>query len=186
MSNSHCVTSNTASVRMVLVLGLFLIALPLAALDLPALGQALKQSLPSGDKVFQTTLKIDAAQAKTLGGGYRAGETFTVYYTRDGTGAVSGQALELKEILVKYGVLHRWVIGLKPGKLTGVIVTKLGDAHAYPVADAKFLAQFGGKPLEGLALGAGVDAMTGATDSSQLLVESIGRATHLVGWAVYP
>jgi Na+-translocating ferredoxin:NAD+ oxidoreductase RnfG subunit len=170
------------------ILGIFVflgaLPLPLPALDFPPLGQALKQSLPAGDKAFQTTLKVDADQAKTLGGGYRAGETFTVYYTKNASGAVSGRAVELKEILVKYGVLHRWVVGLKAdGTLAGVTVTKLGDAHAYPVADAKFQAQFAGKSPQGLALGSGLDAMTGATESCQLLVDSVGRAVRILGWA---
>lgn len=170
--------------RFLVLVALGLAALPALALDFTPLGQALKEALPTGDQAFQTTVKIDADQAKRLGGGYRAGESFTVYYTKGPSGAVTGRALELKEVLVKYGVLHRWVIGFRPdGTVSAVVVTRLGDAHAFPVSDKRFLAQFGGKSPAGLQLGSGVDAMTGATESSQLLVDSVVRAQNLVGWA---
>jgi hypothetical protein len=170
--------------RWVSVFLLALLTLPLPALDFAPLGQALKQALPATDQAYQTTLKIDADQSRQLAGGFRAGESFTVYYTKNAAGSVTGRAVELKEILVKYGVLHRWVIGLRPdGTLSAVVVTRLGDAHAFPVADKKFQAQFSGKGVAGLALGTTVDAMTGATESSQLLVDSIGRARSILGWA---
>jgi hypothetical protein len=170
-------------IRLSACLALAFLALPLAALDFTPLGQALKQALPP-DQAYQTILRIDTDQARQLSGGYRAGESFTVYYTKNAAGTVTGRAIELKEILVKYGVLHRWVIGLRPdGSLSAVVVTRLGDAHAFPVADPRFLGQFPGKPATGLALGSHLDAMTGATESSQLLVDSIGRARALVAWA---
>ena len=165
---------------------------------LPAFGETyadlkagLTAGLPPGQKVYKVVQKLTADQAGTVnsrwGGGFQAGDDFTWYYTKDASGKVTGQAVEMTEVLDKYSAYHRWVLGFKPdGTLTALTVLELTNDHTYPMGKASFQKQFAGKDPAKAKLGAGIDAVTGATESCQLLAESLQRAAWLRTQVTFP
>lgn len=169
----------------------FLIATTLQAATYSTLSASLKQLLPAGQKAFKTKFVATEAQAKALNafgeGDYMEGDEFDVYYTKDAQGKVSGTAVQMVEMLVKWKSSHTWVIGMTPdGKLTGVSILELTDKYTFPMAQANFLKQFPGKPAAQSIVGKGMDAVAGASESSVLLSASIRRAAYIASQAKLP
>ena len=162
------------------------IASPLAAETYLSLKDALKLLLPAGQKYFKLDISLTEDQAKTLNtkwdnGGFSKGDPFTLYYAKDESGKVTGMAMEMTEILLKYSASHTWVIGVGPDlRLTGVSMVEITNDHAYGLSSKAFQAQFAGKDPAALRLGKGVDAVSGATDSSQLLIDSAQKVLYLI------
>jgi hypothetical protein len=155
------------------------------------LSDALKQLLPAGQKVFKTKFVLTDAQAGAMNaygkGDFAAGDGFDVYYTKSDKGQVSGVAVEILEILLKWKAYHTWVIGLSPdGKLTGVSVLELTDKYSFPLSGAAFLGQFPGKVPSQMVVGKGMDAIAGASESSKLLSASLQRAAYIATQAKLP
>lgn len=155
------------------------------------LSAALKQLLPAGQKAFKTKFVATEAQAKALNaygeGDFREGDAFDVYYSKDAQGKVSATAVQLEEYQPKWKSTHTWVVGIgADGKLTGVAVLELTDKYTFPLAQPGFLKQFVGKPAAQIGLGKGMDAVSGASESSQLLAESIHRAAYVASQAKLP
>lgn len=158
-----------------------LAACALHAANYESLSGALRKVLPAGQKVFKTKLVLDKGQAKTLNefghGDFLADDAIDVYYTKDDKGQLGGTAVQLEEYLVRWKSKHIWVVGLAPdGKLTGISVVELTDKYAYPLGEPGFLKQFPGKPPAQSLFGKGMDAVSGASESCQLLSSSIQRA----------
>ncbi|HOX53505.1 MAG TPA: FMN-binding protein [Fibrobacteria bacterium] len=156
----------------------------LQAATYESLSGALRKVLPSGQKVFKSKLVLDKAQAKILNdfghGDFLADDAIDVYYTKDDKGQVSGTAVHLVEYLVRWKSTHTWVVGLAPdGKLTGISVVELTDKYAFPLGEAGFLKQFAGKAPPQSLYGKGMDAVSGASASCQLLSSSIQRAVWI-------
>lgn len=152
---------------------------------------ALKQILPSGQKAFKTKFVATTAQANALNAfgdsDFRDGDPFDVYYTKDSDGKISSIAILLEEYLPKWKSRHNWVIGLgSDGKLRGIGIVELTDKYAYPLAQPEWLKQFPGKPAAQIAIGKGIDGISGATSSSQLLMKSIHRATYIASQVRMP
>jgi hypothetical protein len=161
-------------------------SLPLAANTYLELKDALKLLLPTGQKYFKQDIALTGAQATVLNtkwdnGGYQAGDPFTMYYTKDAAGKVTGMALVMNELILKWSSSHTWMIGLKPDlTLSGVAMLEITNEHAYGLSGKAFQAQFAGKDLAKIKLGSGVDAVAAATDSCQLLLDSIQKALYLL------
>lgn len=163
----------------------------LQAATYSTLSAALKQLLPAGHKAFKTKFVVNDAQAKALNafgeGDYLEGDAFDVYYSKDPQGKVSGIAVQLVEMLPKWKSSHSWVIGVAPdGKLSGVAVLELTDKYTFPMALPAFLKQFPGKPAAQIGIGKGMDAASGASESSHLLASSIRRAAYIATQAKLP
>lgn len=173
------------------ILPVFLAVAALQAATYSTLSTALKQLLPAGHKAFKTKFVATDAQAKALNafgdGDYLDGDAFDVYYSKDSQGKVSGIAVQLVEVLPKWKSSHSWVIGVTPdGKLSGVAVLELTDKYTFPLGQAAFLKQFPGKPAARIGIGKGMDAASGASESSQLLASSIRRAAYIAAQAKLP
>ena len=160
--------------------------LPLAANNYMDLKEALKLLLPTGQKYFKQDLTLTAAQAKTLNskwdnGGYEPGDPFTLYYTKDASGAVTGMAMVMNEVILRFTSSHTWMIGVKPDlSLSGVAMLEITNYHAYGLSSKAFQAQFTGKNPATAKLGNGIDAVTGATDSCQLVIDSAQKVLFLL------
>ncbi|MEN9309109.1 MAG: hypothetical protein RL173_3041 [Fibrobacterota bacterium] len=155
------------------------------------LSDALKQLLPAGQKAFKTKFVLTEAQADAMNafgkGDFAEGDDFAVYYTKDDKGQVSGVAVEILEILLKWKAYHTWVIGVTPdGKLTGVAVLELTDKYSFPLSGAAFLKQFPGKVPSQMIVGKGMDAISGASESSKLLSASLQRVAYIATQAKLP
>ena len=161
-------------------------ALPAFANSYMELKDAIKLLLPTGQKYFKADIAVTAEQAKVLNtrwtdGGYQAGDPFTLYYTKDASGAVTGMAMEMTEVILKYSSSHRWMIAVKPDKtLFGVAMLEITNDHAYGMSNKAFQAQFTNKNPAAMKLGGGIDAVTGATDSVQLLIDSTQTVLDLI------
>lgn len=162
-------------------------ALAIHAASFTSLSAALKQVLPPGQPAFKTKFVLSKDQAALLNGfghgDFRADDAIEVYYTKDAQGKVSGTAVKIDEYLVRWKSSHTWVVGFSPdGKLSGISVVELTDKYAFPLAKPDFLKQFSGKDPAHAALGDGMDGISGASESCQLLSSSIRRswwvATH--------
>lgn len=169
----------------------FVMAATLQAATYSTLQASLKQLLPAGQKAFKAKFVATEAQAKALNafgeGDYMEGDEFDVYYTKDAQGKVSCTAVQLEEMLAKWKSSHTWVIGIAAdGKLTGVSILELTDKYTFPLAQANYLKQFPGKPAAQLAVGKGMDAVAGASESAVLLSASIRRAAYIASQAKLP
>lgn len=164
----------------------FALTLPLAAKTYLPLNEALKQSLPAGDKVFRKSLVLDANQASFINRSWndalKVGDKITVYFTRNAQNKVTGYAVELVDTLRQYADSnHHWVIGFTAEKkLTGVRICELTDSYAFPLANPKFLGQFNGKNPVALKVGKNIDAVAGATESTVLLVNATKKAVFVL------
>lgn len=163
----------------------------LQAATYATLSSALKQTLPTGHKAFKTKFIATDAQAKALNafgdGDYLEGDEFDVYYSKDAQGKVSGVAVLLVEMLPKWKSSHTWVVGVSPdGKLSGVAVLELSDKYTFPLGQPNYLKQFPGKAAAQIGVGKGMDAASGASESSQLLASSIRRAAYIATQAKLP
>jgi hypothetical protein len=162
------------------------LASPLAANTYMELKDALKLLLPAGQKYFKIDIALTAEQAKVLNtkwgdSGYVKGDPFALYYSKDASGKVTGYAMEMTEVLVKFSSSHKWVIGVKPDMtLSGVAMIEITNDHAYGLSAKAFQAQFTDKNPATLQLGKGIDAVTGATDSCQLVIDSAQKVLYLI------
>lgn len=168
-----------------------LMAASLQAATYTTLSASLKQLLPAGQKAYKAKFVATEAQAKALNafgeGDYMEGDEFDVYYTKDAQGKVTCTAVQMVEMLAKWKSSHTWVIGIAAdGKLTGVSILELTDKYTFPMAQGNFLKQFPGKAAAQLAVGKGLDAVAGASESSVLLGASIRRAAYIASQAKLP
>lgn len=160
----------------------------LHAASFTPLSGALKQVLPAGQKAFKTKFVMTGDQAKLLNGyghgDFLEDDAVDVYYTKDAAGKVSGVAVQIQEYLVRWKSSHTWVVGLTPdGKLTGIAMVELTDKYAFPLAKPDFLKQFPGKDPGQMALGKGMDGISGASESCQLLSSSLKRVAWIASHA---
>ncbi|MBK8803299.1 MAG: FMN-binding protein [Fibrobacteres bacterium] len=168
-----------------------LMASTVGAATFSTLPGALKQILPSGQKAFKTKFVATTAQANALNafgdGDFREGDAYDVYYSKDPDGKITSMAIQLEEYQPKWKSRHNWVIGLgNDGKLSGIGIVELTDKYSYPLAQPEWLKRFSGKPAAQMAFGNGVDAISGASASSQLLIESIHRAAYIASQVKLP
>lgn len=156
----------------------------LHAASFTPLSGALKQVLPAGQKAYKTKFVMTKEQAKLLNGfghgDFLADDEIDVYYTKDAAGKVSGTAVVIQEYLVRWKSSHTWVVGMAPdGRLTGVSMVELTDKYAHPLAKPDFLKQFPGKDPNQMALGKGMDGISGASESCELLASSLKRVAWI-------
>ena len=173
------------------ILALFLVlaaaAVPASANTYMELKEALKLLLPTGQKYFKQDLALTDAQAKVLNtkwdnDGYEPGDPFTLYYTKDSSGKVTGMAMVMNEVILRFTSSHTWMIGVKPDlSLSGVAMLEITNYHAYGLSSKAFQAQFTAKNPATAKLGNGIDAVTGATDSCQLVIDSAQKVLYLIG-----
>lgn len=148
-------------------------------------GDALKSVLPTGQKLFKEEITLDKTQAKYLNkkyeSDYRKNEKMTIYFTKDDQENITGYAIVLEDILWEYVAYHKWAIGYKPdGTINGIGIISLTDEYTFEMPDPRFLGQFKDKLPKDIKMPGNVDAMTGATMSSELLLSTTFKAWEII------
>jgi hypothetical protein len=169
-----------------LAVGLLIAALvwagPALALKYMSIKQAVTRFLPSGAKVTKITKEVTPEIRKRLLSdyGWRPDqEKYTFYVGRDGSGQVQAYVMIVPEL---FGTcFHKYAVGLKPdGEVIDVAIVELSCPRAMPVNRRSFLKQFKKKThKDALTTLADVDAVTGATLSSETTARATRKATSL-------
>lgn len=178
--------------RSLFAVGFAILGFAAHAVNYSDLKTGLKAALPEGAQVFKTKVTLTQEQADAMNAFGEAdfwkGDSFTLYYTKNAEGKTDTVAVEILEILEKYQAMHTWVIGLKPdGSRTALTVLKLNDHYSFPLAEQRFMDRFPSrsdsqKDREVSSL----DVISGATESSMLLRNSVKRVAYLISIAGLP
>ncbi len=155
------------------------------AKDFMSTGTALKEVMSGQDSLFKEEIALTRDQANDFNrrydSDYRRNEKFTVYYTKDSSGSITSYGIVLEDILWKYVASHEWALGYNSdGTLRGVRIISLTDEYSFPLADPRFLNQFDNLSPASIDMPGNVDAVTGATMSSELLVETSRKAWEII------
>jgi hypothetical protein len=165
-----------------LILGALLLAGPAAALKYMSVEQAVRQFLPSDAKVTKITLSVTPEIRTRLIRDYGwkpDKDKYTFYVGRNGDGQVAAYVMIVPEI---FGTcFHKYAIGLNPdGEVLDVAIVELSCPRAMPVNRRSFLKQFMHKThKDALTTNADVDAVTGATLSSETTARATRKAVSL-------
>lgn len=168
----------------VLILMLSL-AVSLHALKVAQLKDALKTALPAG-KAFKTEITLTdetvAAMNAKFNSDYFKGEKFTIYSSKDEKGKILGYAVYMVEVLTKYNTYHRWVFAFDDKKnYQNVFLLEMTDEWSQRINNAAFLKQFRNvKDINKLKVNDTIDAVTTATESTELLILSIKKADYVL------
>ena len=159
------------------------------AMKYMGLKDAIKHFLPEGATLSKVTKDLSAAQASSLSAKYGLKDTadfkdtlkagsHTVYVGRGS----DGNAQIYIFVLDQYWrtCFHQFAVGVTPdGKIKEVAAMDLPCKYQRPIAKKSFLSQFSGKNGSTARLGKGVDAITGATASSEATTIIARRALAL-------
>ena len=146
------------------------------------LGQAVKGFLPQGSKVFKVTRELSKDQRIRLKEdyGWTATEDSYVFYVgRNPEGEPQGYVFVVPEIFNT--CFHKYAIGLSSqGEVLDTAIVELSCPRAFPVNRKSFLRQFRHKRhTHALTLGEDIDAVTGATLSSETTSLATRKAVSL-------
>lgn len=171
-----------ASGSLAILMALVLWAGPAAALKYMSLKEAVTRFLPGGAKITKITKVVTPEVRKRLLSDYGwkpEKDQYTFYVGRDASGQVQAYVLIVPEL---FGTcFHKYAVGLKPdGEVIDVAVVELSCPRAMPVNRRSFLKQFKEKThKDALTTHADVDAVTGATLSSETTARATRKATSL-------
>lgn len=151
---------------------------------------ALKDIFSGYSKVMKKDVKLSKSDAEEInamyGGGHRKNEKFSIYYAKNDSGEVDLYALTMLEILDQYAAYHTWVIVFdKDFVIKEVVVLELTDEYTYGMSSPVFLDQFQGKKHDECEIADTVDAVSGATMSSELFVLSLKKARHIINKQIF-
>ena len=146
---------------------------------------ALKAIFKNHSTVMKKDVKLTAEDAKDIngkfGGGHRKGEKFSIYYAKGDDGEVELYAVTMLEILEKYMAYHTWIIVFNSDfTIREVVMIELTDEYTFGMSSPLFLDQFAGKTAGDCVITETVDAVSGATMSSELFVTSLEKAEYLI------
>ncbi len=157
-------------------------ASPAVALKYMSIKQAVTRFLPSGAKITKITKTVTPEIRKRLESDYGwkpDQDQYTFYVGRDSGGDVKAYVMIVPEL---FGTcFHKYAIGLDPdGEVIDVAIVELSCPRAMPVNRRSFLKQFKHKThKDALTTNADVDAVTGATLSSETTARATRKATSL-------
>jgi hypothetical protein len=152
------------------------------------LKDALAGAFPKDSKFFKNDAEMTDEKAKIVNDAcktfYRKGDKVTIYVAKDANTNIIGFCMVTVKILSPYASMHR-IAYLFDGKknLTQIAILELSDAksYAYKINDKGFLEQFYKiKDLSKSVWGKGIDAVSGATESSQLLFDNLKSSLYIL------
>ncbi len=149
------------------------------ALGVPSTEELLRTFFPQSSLVTYERLDVaESGAARRLG--YRPGkESYVIFVAKSGD-RVDGYAV-IDDELGQHEPITAAVRFDARGVVTGVEVLAYREAYGGEVREQRFQRQLVGRDAEHLAkLGAGVDAVSGATISSRSMVRLVNRAIVLV------
>ena len=153
------------------------------------LKDAIKHFLPANATLSKVTKDLSAGQASALKKKYGLKDTndfkdtlkpgsHTVYVGRSSDGKAKIYVFVLEQYWRT--CFHKYAVGVTPdGKIKEVTVMDLPCKYQRPIAKKSFLKQFSGKKGSSVQLGKGVDAVSGATASSEATTIVARRALAL-------
>lgn len=145
------------------------------------LKDALAQSFPKDSKFFKNDVEMTEEKAKLINEEcktfFKKGDKVTVYIAKDAKSNVIGYCMTMAKLLSPYSSVHKlaFIFGSDLA-LKQISVLELSDskAYAYKINNKAFLEQFNKvKDWHKASLGKGIDAESGATESSQLLLDNL-------------
>jgi len=184
-------------IGVVFVLGLMLVVPTEAwAMKYMSMKDAIKHFIPPGSKPFKVQKTIPAAKLEEIKARFNLRATadfkekiskgpYTFFIARDPAGNPTAYIVILEQYWRTCH--HKYAIGITPdGKIKEVVVTDLNCPYAYPINRKSFLKQFKGKHVPpgkkpGAEVGKDVDAVSGATASSDATAIVARRALALYG-----
>jgi hypothetical protein len=153
-----------------------------SAVKYMSIGQAVKTFIPKGAKIMKATKALNAEQRQRLIKDY--GWTpnknkFVFYVGRDAGGKALAYVIIVPEIFNT--CFHKYAIGMKPdGEVIDAVVVELSCPRATPINRKSFLKQFRKKRhTDPLTIRADIDAVTGATLSSESTAQATRKAVSL-------
>jgi hypothetical protein len=168
-----------------LTLAILLIFQAADAKDYFTLKDVLSKEAGKGQTVLEKSFALPDALAKELNskfsGGYSRGEKFTVHCITDTAGSVATFFLPMTEVLEEYGSYHKWaLVFFADMSIRNMYLIQLTDEYSFALEDAAFLNQMKGKRAMSLKMGEGIDAVSGATMSCELALESLKKAEMIL------
>ncbi len=159
------------------------------AIKYMGLKEAIKHFLPSGATLSKVKKTLPADQVKALKKKYALNDTVDFKHTLD-TGPHEiyvGRGSDGKAKIYIFIVeqiwrtcYHQFAVGVSPdGKIVELAAMDLPCPYQRPIAKKSFLNQFTGKKGTSVQLGKGIDAVTGATASSETATIVARRALAL-------
>lgn len=155
---------------------------PAAAVKYMSIGQAVKTFIPKGAKILKATKSLTSEQRQRLIRDYGwtpRKEKFVFYVGRDAGGKALAYVIIVPEIFNT--CFHKYAIGMKPdGEVIDAVVVELSCPRATPINRKSFLKQFRKKRhTDPLTIRADIDAVTGATLSSESTAQATRKAVSL-------
>jgi hypothetical protein len=173
---------------------LLIFSKPCLAVEFMSLKEAIKHFLPEGSSPYKVTKTIPDDKYAALKKKYHLKDTpdfkdtlkkgpYTIFLAKD---ANKKPAMYIM-ILEQYWrtCYHKFAVGVTPdGAVKEIVVVELNCKYAYPINKKSFLKQFKGKKAPGgkavkIEVGKDIDAVSGATRSSELTAIIIRRALAL-------
>jgi FMN-binding protein len=170
-------------VRLILVvLGLMFVSGPVSAVKYMSIGQAVKTFIPKGAKIMKASKALTPEQKKRLIQDYGwtpKKDKFVFYVGRDTGGNALAYVIIVSEIFNT--CFHKYAIGMKTdGEVIDAVVVELSCPRATPINRKSFLKQFRKKRhTDPLTIRADIDAITGATLSSESTAQATRKAVSL-------
>lgn len=146
-----------------------------------SLGQAVKTFIPKDAKIFKTTKQLSTAQKLRLleDYGWKADKDKYTFYVGKKGDTPEAYVFVVPEIFNT--CFHKYAVGMKPnGEVIETVIIELSCPRAFPVNKRSFLSQFDEKKhVDPLTTGKDVDAVTGATLSSEATATATRKAVSL-------
>jgi len=166
------------------LLCLAFVALPgrASAVKYMKLEEAVKRYVPKGSKIVKIKKKLSAEQRQILIEDYGwtpKTDKYTFYVGKDAGDKPVAYVMVVPEI---FGTCyHKYAVGMKAdGEVKETVIVELSCPRAMPINRKGFLKQFRGKEhKDPLTIKADVDAVTGATLSSESTAQATRKAVSL-------
>ncbi|MBI5511960.1 MAG: FMN-binding protein [Deltaproteobacteria bacterium] len=174
---ARCSFARAAAVG--LVLG---VASPAFAVKYMTIGEAVGTFIPKGTKVFKVTKSVEPELRARIVRDYGwepAEPQYEFYVGRDGGGQPLAYVFVVPEVFNT--CFHKYAVGMKQdGEVIETVIVELSCPRAFPVNRKSFLTQFKAKRhTDALTTKLDVDAVTGATLSSEATAEATRKAVSL-------
>lgn len=183
-----------AGLMLLLIGGITLHSAPAGATEFMKLKDAIKHFMPAGSKPFKVTKTVPDSEYAKLKKRFRLEDKpefkdafkkgpYTIYITRDASNNPTMYIMILEQYWKT--CYHKFAVGVTPdGTVQEAIILELNCKLAYPVNKKSFLKQFKGKKAQKgkkpkVELGQDIDAVSGATMSSQVSAIVVRRALAL-------
>lgn len=155
---------------------------PAQAVKYMSLKKAVTTFIPKGAKILKASKTLTPEQKKRLVSDYGwtpKKDKYTFYVGRDADGNALAYVIIVPEIFNT--CFHKFAVGMKPdGEVIDTVIVELSCPRAMPINKKGFLKQFRKKRhIDPLTIRSDIDAVTGATLSSESACQATRKAVSL-------